>query len=227
MENVIMIVAVFDLDGTLYTGHISRGIVQHHKIHRVKRLQTYIFFGTHMPIWWFHRAGMISVAAMRELWSRHMGWMVCGWTPQEADKAFAWIAENYARPLVRSDVLARLREHQSSGHRVILVSGTMTPLLRRIGGQFGVNEVVGTPLVIRKGRYNGASELPICQGINKVTRLEAYLGDSESVDWLHSYAYADSFTDLPLLERVGHPVAVYPDEILTAHALDNGWEVMK
>lgn len=221
-----MSVAVFDLDGTLYTGHISRGIVEHHKVHRVKRLNMLIFFATHMPIWWLHRAGLVSVAPMRELWSRHMGWMVRGWTRQEADKAFAWIAENYAAPLVRSDVLARLREHQTAGDRVILVSGTMSPLLESIGTQVGVYETVGTPLVIRNGRYNGASELPICQGINKVTRLEAYVGGSESVDWPRSYAYADSHTDLPLLERAGHPVAVYPDEILAAHAQDHGWEVM-
>jgi len=221
-----MIAAIFDLDGTLYTGHISRGIVQHHMTHRVKRLNVCFFFCTHMPIWWLHLAGLMSVASMRELWSRHMGWMVQGWTPLDAAKAFAWIAKQYAEPRMRPDVIAILRDHQEAGHRVIIVSGTMTPLLEHIGRQLGIDDIVGTPLVLRNGRYSGASELPICQGPNKVTRLEAYLGGGDQVDWSQSYAYADSYTDLPLLERVGHPVAVYPDDKLAAHAREHGWVVI-
>ena len=42
----------------------------------------------------------------------------------------------------------------------------------------------------------------------------------------HSYAYADSYTDLPLLEWVGHAVAVYPDDELATHAQSQGWETI-
>jgi len=102
----------------------------------------------------------------------------------------------------------------------------MAPLLEQIGRQLGVSETVGTPLVVRNGRYNGASQPPVCQGRHKVTRLEAHLGGGEQGFWSQSYAYADSYTDLPLLERVGHPVAVYPDDKLAAHARIYGWEVI-
>ena len=221
-----MIAAIFDLDGTLYTGHIAKGIARHHRMHRVKRLPLYAFMTTHMPLWLLQRLGLLSEAAMRELWTRHMGWPVRGWTPQEAAAAFAWIAEQYVQPLVHPDVMARLRDHQAAGHRVILVSGTPAPLLAEIGRQFGVEETVGTPLVLRAGRYTGACELPVCQGPNKVLRLDSYLRGSDNVLWPQSYAYADSYTDLPLLERVGHPVAVYPDSRLSAYAQSQGWEIM-
>ena len=56
-------------------------------------------------------------------------------------------------------------------------------------------------------------------------QLKAYLGD-DSISWSGSYAYADSYTDLPLLEQVGHPVVVYPDDELAAHAQDRGWEII-
>jgi len=39
--------------------------------------------------------------------------------------------------------------------------------------------------------------------------LETYMGGHNPINWFQSYAYADSYADLPLLERVGHPVAVY------------------
>jgi HAD superfamily hydrolase (TIGR01490 family) len=146
---------------------------------------------------------------------------------EEAAAAFVWITERYVQPLVRPDVKARLREHQSAGHRVILVSGTLAPLLAEIGHQLGVEETVGTPLVLRSARYSGRCELPICQGTGKVLRLEAHLHGRGQFSWSESYAYADSYTDIPLLERVGHPVAVYPDEQLAAHAQGQGWQVME
>ena len=67
---------------------------------------------------------------------------------------------------------------------------------------------------------------PACQGPGKVTRLQQHLGDAGQIEWQDSYAYADSLTDLPLLERVGHPVAVYPDAELAALAQSRGWEII-
>ena len=221
-----MIAAVFDLDGTLYTGHIVNGIARHHRTHRVNRLPFYFYITTHMPMWPLWRLGLMSEGTARELWASHLGWTMRGMTHQEADTAFAWITEHYVLPRVRPDVFARLRDHQTSGHRVILVSGTLSPLLAEIGRRLGVEETVGTPLVVRKGAYTGSCEPPSCQGANKVVRLEAYLAASDGIDWPCCWAYADSHTDLRLLERVGRPVAVYPDEQLAACARDRGWEIM-
>jgi HAD superfamily hydrolase (TIGR01490 family) len=217
--------AIFDLDGTLYTGHIVRGVTRHHRTHRVKRLPLYFYMTTHMAMWPLWRLGLLSELKVRELWVRHLGWTMRGWTHQEATTAFAWIAEHYVQPQVRPDVMRRVRDHQAAGHRIILVSGTPAHLLAEIGRQLGIEETVGTPLLLRSGYYTGACELPVCQGTGKVSRLEAYLGD-DSITWPQSYGYADSYTDLPLLERVGHAVAVYPDDELTTHALSRGWEII-
>jgi HAD superfamily hydrolase (TIGR01490 family) len=221
-----MTVAIFDLDGTLSSGHIVHGVVRHHRLHRVKRLPVFTYMSTHVALWPLWKLGLISEARARELWIRDMGWTVRGWTPQEAAPAFAWIAQECVLPLARPDVVARLHDHQAAAHRVILVSGTMAPLLAEVGSQFGVEETVGTPLVLHAGRYTGASEPPPCHGPGKVSRLEAYLEDSGGSVWSQSYAYADSCTDLPLLECVDHPVAVYPDAELAAHARTRGWEII-
>jgi HAD superfamily hydrolase (TIGR01490 family) len=219
------VAAIFDLDGTLYTGHIVRGVAHHHRTHRVKRLPLYVYMTTHMAMWPFWRLGLISDLKVRELWVRHLGWTVRGWTRQQAAAAFAWIAEHYVQPRVRPDVIKRVWDHQAAGHRVILVSGTPAHLLAEIGRQLRIEETVGTPLLLRSGRYTGACELPVCQGTGKVSRLETCLGDG-SIAWPQSYGYADSYTDLPLLERVGHAVAVYPDAELATHAQSRGWEII-
>ena len=221
-----MIAAIFDLDGTLYTGHIAQGIALHHRKHRLNRFPLYFYIVTHMPMWPLWRLGLMSEAVARDLGTLHLGWAMRGLTRAEAAAAFTWVTEHYVLPLVRPDVLARLRQHQRTGHRSILVSGTLSPLLAEIGRRLGVEETVGTPLVLRAGRYTGACEPPACQGVNKVVRLEACLEGSDEVNWRQSWAYADSHTDLPLLERVGNPVAVYPDGQLAAHARSRGWGII-
>ena len=220
------IAAIFDLDGTLYTGHITLGLAEHHRTRRVKRLELYTYILTHMPIWWLQRLGLVSEATSRSIWARDMGWTVRGWTPEEAEGAFRWLAEEYVLPKLRPQVMARLRDHQEAGNRVILVSGTFSPLLREIGHQFGVRETVGTPILIKNGRYTGGSELPVCQGKDKVTRLEAYLGETADINWSESFAYADSKSDIHLLEAVGVPIAVAPDAFLETYAREREWEIL-
>ena len=221
-----MIVALFDLDGTLYTGHIGRGILQHHRLHRTNRFYLYAFLAALTPIWMIGRLVSIPEASLRNIWVRNMSWVVRGWTPQEGAKAFSWIAKEYVAPLVRANIIERVRHHQASGHRAILVSGTFAPLLAAIGRELGIKDTVGTALRLRKGRYVGSCEGTICQGPGKWLMVEAYLR-GDSVAWDQSYAYADSYADLSLLEKVGHPVAVCPDRQLAAHAQGRGWEVIE
>jgi len=49
----------------------------------------------------------------------------------------------------------------------------------------------------------------------------------EGLDLAESSAYSDSYTDLPMLEAVGHPVAVNPDRVLAKVARERDWEVMQ
>lgn len=221
-----MTLAIFDLDGTLYTGHIGRGIAEHHQIHRTNRFLLYLYLLTHYPLWVLQKLGLVPDAIGRSIWARDMGWLFRGWTPSEADGASRWITQHYVLPRLRPNVMARLKAHQQSGDRILLLSGTPTPLLAAIGRELGVEEAVGTPLLTRNGRYTGGSERPTCQGINKVIRLEQHLGEKETINWSDSWAYADSYSDLPVLEHVGHPVAVYPDPELTTYAKEHGWEII-
>jgi HAD superfamily hydrolase (TIGR01490 family) len=222
-----MIIAVFDLDGTLYTGHIGEGIAEHHQTHRTKRLNLALYFSTHYPLWILQKAGLMSDETGRTTWARDMGWLFRGWQPDEADTAFQWITEHYVLPRLRPAVIARLKEHQQKGDRVILLSGTPSPLLAIIARNLGVEDAVGTPLRIRNGRFTGGSENPVCQGANKVLCLESHLGGNEDVQWAESWAYADSLLDLPVLERVGHPVAVCPDPALASLSKDRHWEIIQ
>ncbi len=67
---------------------------------------------------------------------------------------------------------------------------------------------------------------PLCFTEGKAQRLEAYLSAHPEVDPAACTAYADTYFDLPAMERVGHPVAVYPEPRLAAVAAERGWPVI-
>jgi HAD superfamily hydrolase (TIGR01490 family) len=222
-----MIAAIFDLDGTLYTGHLTFAISEYHRTHKVQRLPLYAFMAVHWPMWGLVKTGIISEARGRAIWARNLSWTLWRMTTESAAAAFRWIANQYVRPRVREDIVVRLKEHQAAGHRVILLSGTFVPLLAEIGKLWGVDDVIGTPLRIDDGKYTGSTERPACQGEYKVTWLKRYLIDKPDINLMESYAYADSITDQAVLESVGHPVAVHPDPLLADLSQERDWEIIR
>jgi len=220
-------IAVFDLDGTLFSGHVWYGVVKHHKTHRINRFWLYVYLTVHFPLWYMQKLRLLTSERARYLWARDMSWTLKGLGEEQTTAMFAWIADEYITPLLRTDVLVRLRDHQAKGHRLILLSGAFEGLLAAVGARLGVDEVLGTRLKRVDGRYTGASLPPIPQGDGKVERLLAHLSESEQpVELSESFAYADSITDQPVLEVVGHPVAVYPDQALADLALGSDWSII-
>jgi HAD superfamily hydrolase (TIGR01490 family) len=222
-----VIAAFFDFDGTLYTGHIWQDLAEHHRAARRQLFWLGAYVARNMVPWPLYKLGLVDQTAFYGAWGETMGWLLRGWTLDEARALFEHLTETQILPNLHTDVLARLREHQAEGHLVALVSGTFAPWLEIVARHLEVSHAIGTPLEVRDGHYTGRIVKPLCQGPGKPSRVQAYVDDQGlAVDWPDSFAYADSGTDLPLLDRVGHPVAVYPDEVLAAHAQARGWPVL-
>ena len=84
----------------------------------------------------------------------------------------------------------------------------------------------GTVSQVVDGRYTGRLAGPFCYGAGKADVLRA-LAAEHGYDLDSSYAYSDSVSDLPMLELVGHPVAVNPEAELRAVAAERGWPVVE
>jgi phosphoserine phosphatase len=99
--------------------------------------------------------------------------------------------------------------------------------LQRIAREIGADHVVGTRHLIENGIYTGKPPKEACQGENKVVLVHRVAAENGlTIDFAASSAYADSLGDLDLLEMVGKPTAVYPEEALKAIALERGWEII-
>jgi phosphoserine phosphatase len=81
-----------------------------------------------------------------------------------------------------------------------------------------------TRLEAQDGRLTGRVVPPVCVGTGKIVWAERFAAEHD-VDLSASFFYTDSISDLPLLERVGHPVAVNPDPRLRRLAAARGWPV--
>ncbi|RMH77217.1 MAG: HAD-IB family hydrolase [Actinomyces sp.] len=128
-------------------------------------------------------------------------------------------------PIVYAEALDLIAEHRAAGRRVYLVSASPEEIVVPLARHLGVDGAIATRAEIdTRGRYTGAVEF-YNAGANKVVAIEAE-AERLGLDLRRSWAYSDSITDLPLLEAVGHPVAVNPDRALQRVARERGWPVL-
>jgi len=132
------------------------------------------------------------------------------------------------RPMIRAKGLELVRRHLRDGHLCAIVTSTNAFITAPIAREFGVDHLLATGLEVRDGRFTGKPSGTICFRQGKVTRLAEWLGERGRTlaSFRASWFYSDSQNDLPLLDRVTHPVAVDPDETLRSEALARGWQVI-
>jgi phosphoserine phosphatase len=85
---------------------------------------------------------------------------------------------------------------------------------------------MGTCWESEDGVYTGRLDGPFAYGEGKADRLRTFAAE-RGIDLAQSWAYTDAVSDLPMLETVGHPVAVNPDAELAEVAKREGWEVLR
>ena len=122
-------------------------------------------------------------------------------------------------------IVADREPYRQAGDLLVLLTTSSAYAAEAARRQFALHEVLCTRYEIRDGRFTGAIVDPVCFGVGKVTLAEALAGRL-SIDLDRSSFYTDSVTDLPMLERVGHPRAVNPDGRLAREARRRGWPVL-
>lgn len=209
--------AVFDLDRTLLPG------------------SSLMALGRAMAATGLVSRRRLAGAALQEARYRRRG-SADGEVAELRDEALAHIAGMEREPLV---ALARrvaselcdqmapgarllVERHLGAGDFVVVLSASPQELVEAIVAELGAHRGVGTRAEVRDGRYTGRLEGPFCYGAGKIERL---VHDVGRVELDAAYAYADSASDLPLLEACGHPVAVNPDRALRRVATARRWPI--
>ena len=146
-----------------------------------------------------------------------------GWDRAEVERLVRDVIVDVIDPYVYQEALDLIALHRQEGRRVYIVSSSPEEVVRPLARHFGVSGVLATRARIVEGRYTGELEF-YCAGQGKAEAV-LLLAERAGVDLQASYAYSDSISDLPMLETVGHPVAVNPDKDLRREAEARGWDI--
>jgi HAD superfamily hydrolase (TIGR01490 family) len=133
-------------------------------------------------------------------------------------------------PMLLPRVKALVQQHQDSGDLVAIVTATNDVVTRPIAQALGVQHLIATDLA----RDSAGFVTGLIQGVpsfqaGKITRVNDWLAGlgCQLSSFARSTFYSDSPNDLPLLERVSHPVATNPAPALERIAAARGWPILK
>ena len=214
-----MNLALFDLDNTILAGdsdyNWSRFLIQEGyldgAIHAEKNEKFYADY----------KAGTLDIFAFVEFQFKPLAR-----NPKTVlNQLLKKYVEEVIKPMITEKARALVKRHQEEGDLIIVITATNSFITKPIAELFGIENLIGTDPEEKEGEFTGkVSGLPSFKE-GKVTRLEAWLkGKNLSLaSFEKSYFYSDSHNDLPLMQKVTHPVAVDSDDVLSEYAKFKGW----
>lgn len=149
-----------------------------------------------------------------------------GWDRARLRDLVADALQEVVPPLVYAEALVLIDEHHRAGRLVAVISASPDEVAEPLGRYVGADRTLATRSETDEaGIFTGRIERYMF-GESKAEAIRE-LAAAEGISLPDSYAYTDSVTDLPMLETVGHPVAVNPDRELRAIADERDWLVME
>ena len=151
--------------------------------------------------------------------------IIRGWDQQQLRDIARETVDEVVAPMVFAEALAIIDEHLNAGRLVVIVSSSAEEIVEPLASHLRVDRVIATRAAVADdGLYTGEIEF-YAYGEGKAEAIKEF-AEREGVSLDESFAYSDSYTDVPMLEAVGHPVAVNPDKELAKVAGNRGWEVL-
>src|SRR5205823_4249451 len=150
--------------------------------------------------------------------------LIKGWDRAQVEEIIRGALTELIDPYIYLEALDLMDLHRALGRTVFIVSSSSEEVVRPLAERLGRVDVIATRAKVdSEGRYTGELEF-YAYGENKAVAIRE-VAAREGIDLTLSYAYSDSVTDLPMLEAVGHPVAVNPDRDLRREAERRGWQI--
>ena len=145
-----------------------------------------------------------------------------------AAEAHARFMREVIAPAIHAQARALLQQHHDAGDEVLIITATNEFVTRPIAQALGVPQLLATELARDADGWITGEILGVpCMREGKVQRMQQWLA-GRGLSWqdVDSTFYSDSMNDVPLLEKVNHPVATNPDARLRALAQERGWRVL-
>jgi putative phosphoserine phosphatase/1-acylglycerol-3-phosphate O-acyltransferase len=211
--------AFFDFDGTLIAG-FSATVFLKEQLRRGD-ISPYQFVGlvsalTQFSLGTMGFSGLMTSAAQFMRGVREADYIEFG---QE-------LYEQQIARKVYPESRAMVQAHMERGHTVAVISSATPYQVEPMARDLGIEHIICSRYEVENGEFTGGIERPLCFGEGKVLAAEN-LSSEYGIDLEQSYFYSDSDDDLELLQRVGHPRPLNPNNSLAAIAEEQGWPVRR
>jgi HAD superfamily hydrolase (TIGR01490 family) len=144
---------------------------------------------------------------------------------EQLDRWHEQFMQRKIRPIIREKAAELIARHGDALRAVVTATNRFITL--PIARELGIDHLVATEIEEVEGRFTGKPNGTPCFRAGKIERVNEWLAArGERLEDFESWFYSDSLNDMPLLEKVDHPVAVDPDPTLDAYARERGWEII-
>jgi HAD superfamily hydrolase (TIGR01490 family) len=214
-----MQLTLFDLDHTLLAGDSDHGWGEFVARHRLVDPDQYR--RRNQQFYDDYRAGKLDQMA----YLRFSLEPLTRYSRAELDAWHRTFMQETIEPMMTAASRALVAERIRAGHLVGIVTSTNRFITAPIARAYGIEHLIATEPELRDGRYTGEIVGIPAFREGKIAHVERWLSGrgTRLDDFAQSWFYSDSINDLPLLERVTHPVTVDPDEALADIAAARGW----
>ncbi|HTP09390.1 MAG TPA: HAD-IB family hydrolase [Anaerolineae bacterium] len=137
-------------------------------------------------------------------------------------ESYAWFDE-MLKAHIAPRAVAKIDLHRQQDQRVVLISASTQFAVKPVADYLHV-DFLCTQLIDRDDELTGEVVDPPCYGAGKIVWAQRYAAE-HGADLRDAYLYTDSHSDQPLLEAVGHPIAVNPEARLKRLARKRGWPI--
>lgn len=218
--------AFFDVAGTIVAGNPWTYVFDHASVNRRRVNLAYV----PTTFWWtLKKLRVIDDTRFRHHWLWSVAGVFRGWRREQLQTLFAdALAVSRAAGDFFNDTAERITWHKEQGHHVVLISGMfdlyIDEYVRAVGADAGIGSVLGFDA---NGVCTGRIAGDTIGGETKLHAMQRYLAHEElSTDPQTHYAYADSYSDVPMLSAVAQPCAVHPEPELAEFAKAHGWPIL-
>jgi len=214
-----MAIAFFDLDKTLLAVNsgslwVRRELALGH-ITRMQALRASLWLAR------YH----LGLVAMQDALVQAIAYLE-GTGEQHMRERTVHFYEELVRAQFRPGALRALEEHRSAGDKLVLLTSSSGYLSELVARDLDLDAVLCNRFEVdASGLHTGRPLGEVCFGEGKRFYARAY-ADQASIPLSECVFYTDSYSDLPVMEVVGRPVAVHPDRRLRREALRRGWPVV-
>jgi len=214
------VAAFFDVDGTI----VEATVVHYYAFYATlgfSRLKRILWTAAFLPkVAFYLLLDKLSRSTFNRVFYRNYGGMNAQILRDHSVDHFQQIM----KPRLYMDALTRISQHRSRGVRVVLVTGSLDFIIEPLAASVEADDIIAVHMDDVDGHLSGTlTSEPI--GDREKARIIREYAERNHIDLAASYGYADSSSDMPMLDAVGHATVVNPKSKLRRVAADRGWQI--